>query len=78
MRLIRRPDDDIPLDECAFLLAAHDHDVEIDRELDRLDQLAGRCIDHTFDGVRRHLFTDEGFRGDSTTYEEPVNSFLDR
>ena len=77
-RLIRRPDDDIPLDECAFLLAAHDHDVDIDGQLARLDDLASRCADRTFDGLRRHLFVVEGFRGDGTTYDDPANSFLDR
>jgi regulator of sirC expression with transglutaminase-like and TPR domain len=45
--------------------------------LTELDQLAAGCTDPTFDGLRRYLFDQVGFRGDRHHYDDPPNSFLD-
>jgi regulator of sirC expression with transglutaminase-like and TPR domain len=42
-----------------------------------LDHLAAECPDATFDGLRRYLFHEVGFRGDREHYDDPRNSFLD-
>jgi regulator of sirC expression with transglutaminase-like and TPR domain len=76
--LITRPPAEVPLDECAFLIAAHDHEVDVAAQLSRLDDLAARCTDPTFVGLRNHLFVYEGFRGNDLDYDDQDNSFLDR
>jgi regulator of sirC expression with transglutaminase-like and TPR domain len=69
---------DPPLDEAALLIAAHVHrDLDVGFWTGRLDDLAGACPDATFDGVRRHLFVVEGFRGNAQAYDDPTNSLLD-
>ena len=45
--------------------------------LDALDRFAAECPERTFDGLRRYLFHDLGFRGDREHYDDPRNSFLD-
>ena len=40
LRVVRQPDDAIPLDEAALLIAAHDHELDISAALTRLDELA--------------------------------------
>lgn len=75
--LVRRAPDDVPLDRCAFLIAAHDHTVDVEAQLARLDDLARRCPEPTLDGLRRHLFLDEEFAGNRDDYEDPANSYLD-
>jgi regulator of sirC expression with transglutaminase-like and TPR domain len=76
--LVARPDDEIPLDEGALLIAAHARpDVDVAAELGRLDDLAASCKEPTLDGLVRHLFDDLGFRGNTENYQEPENSYLD-
>lgn len=42
--LMALPEDTIPLDEAAMILAAHARpDLEVRRQLDRLDRLAADC-----------------------------------
>jgi regulator of sirC expression with transglutaminase-like and TPR domain len=61
----------------SFLIAAHAHPhLDIDEELARLDRLAEGCPEPTLDGLIRHLFRDEGFRGDTENYGHPRNSLL--
>jgi regulator of sirC expression with transglutaminase-like and TPR domain len=77
--LVARPDDEIPLDEAALLIAYHARpDLDLGAELARLDDLAASCNPPTFDGIVRHLFTDLGFRGNAENYREPDNSYLDQ
>jgi regulator of sirC expression with transglutaminase-like and TPR domain len=45
--------------------------------LTALARLAAECPERTFDGLRRYLFHDLGFRGDREHYDDPRNSFLD-
>ena len=68
----------VPLDEAAFLVAAHAHPgLDVDAQLTRLDDLAARCPSATRDGVLAHLFIDEGFHGNEDDYYDPENSMLD-
>jgi regulator of sirC expression with transglutaminase-like and TPR domain len=76
--LLEQPAASIPLDEMAFLIAAHAHPgLDVGAQLARLDDLAARCPDPTRDGVLAHLFKDEGFRGNDADYYDPENSMLD-
>ena len=76
--LLAGPPDLLPLDEAVLLVAAHDHDVDLDAARRRLDALAARCATPTVDAVVDVLFGDEGFAGDADDYHHPDNSFLDR
>ncbi|HZQ83782.1 MAG TPA: transglutaminase-like domain-containing protein [Acidimicrobiales bacterium] len=75
--LVAGPEAEIPLDEAALLIASHDHDVDVDGQLGRLDDLAGQMRAPTVDEVRRVLFTENGFAGAADDYYAPENSFLD-
>jgi regulator of sirC expression with transglutaminase-like and TPR domain len=77
--LVARPDDEIPLDEAALLIAARARPaLDVGVEQARLDDLAGGCGEATFDGLTRHLFTDLGFTGNTERYQDPDNSYLDQ
>jgi regulator of sirC expression with transglutaminase-like and TPR domain len=79
--LVTRAPAVVPLDECALLIAvaARGEDaVDVERALQQLDVLAAGCDAPTFDALRRHLFERERFRGNTASYEDPDNSFLDR
>jgi regulator of sirC expression with transglutaminase-like and TPR domain len=77
--LVSRPEDKIPLDEAALLIAYHARPgLDIGAELARLDDLAASCHPPTFEGLVRHLFVDLGFHGNIENYREPDNSFLDQ
>lgn len=76
--LVARPSHDVPLDEVAALVAAHVRsDTSALDALPALDDIASRCPAPTFDALRHHVFVVEGFRGDTATYTDPANSFLD-
>jgi regulator of sirC expression with transglutaminase-like and TPR domain len=77
--LVARPDDEIPLDEAALLIAAHARpEIDIAAELARLDDLAAGCKEPTLDGLTHHLFDELGFRGNTENYGDPDNSYLDQ
>ncbi len=79
--LVTRAPEHVPLDECALLIAVAargEHAVDVERARRQLDDLATGCREPTFDGLRRHLFEHERFQGNTTNYEDPDNSFLDR
>jgi regulator of sirC expression with transglutaminase-like and TPR domain len=77
-QLVRRPPDDIPLDEAALLIAAHAHpDLDIGHPLAELDRLADGVRGETVDDVAAALFGEEGFAGNTVDYEDPRNSYLD-
>lgn len=77
--LVARPDDEIPLDEAAMLIAASARpDLDVAAELGRLDELAAGCKEPTVDGLTHHLFDELGFRGNTENYEDPDNSYLDQ
>jgi len=74
--LVQRPDTDIPLDEAMFLVAAHDHDVDLAAQLERVDALATDAPDDA-DAIARYLFFDRAFAGNELEYTDPRNSYLD-
>jgi regulator of sirC expression with transglutaminase-like and TPR domain len=77
--LMEQPAASVPLDEAAFLIAAHAHPgLDVGAQLARLDDLAARCPDASRDGVLAHLFGIEAFRGNDADYYDPDNSMLDR
>jgi hypothetical protein len=75
---VNRSPDDVLLDVAAFCIAAHAHPgLDVDAWTCRLDTIATRCPDATFDGLRAQLFDRDGFHGDLDNYGDPENSFLD-
>jgi regulator of sirC expression with transglutaminase-like and TPR domain len=70
---------DLPLDEGAFLVAAHAHPgLDLDGWLVRLDEIASRWVARrTPDGLAEALFVAEGFTGNVEDYTDPRNSLLD-
>jgi len=75
--LAQGPEDELPLDEAALLMAAHAYpDLDVDFELELLDGLAERCTDRSLNGWRRYLFDELGFTGNVADYYDPDNSFL--
>ena len=73
---MQQPDERVPLDEAALLIAAHDHDVDVHAGLRTLDELAtgapadaGALVDH--------VVGDLGFTGNDVDYGDPRNSYLD-
>ena len=77
--LVQGPEEELPLDEAALLIAAHAYpDLDIQFEMELLDGLAERCPDPTFEGWRRYLFVDQQFTGNVEDYYDPDNSFLNK
>jgi regulator of sirC expression with transglutaminase-like and TPR domain len=78
-RLVARPDEEIPLDQAALLIAAHARpELDVAEELGRLDALAAGCKEPTLEGLTSHLFEELGFRGNTEHYGDPDNSYLDQ
>lgn len=77
--LLGLPEADFPLDEGAFLIAAHAHPgLNLDEWLVRLDELAGRWVSsRTPAALADALFVTEGFAGNTGDYSDPRNSLLD-
>jgi regulator of sirC expression with transglutaminase-like and TPR domain len=76
--LVRLPPPQVPLDETALLIAAHAHEgLDVAAQLRALDEIAAGCRSADLDGLRRHLFGELGFRGDTDDYYNPRNSLLD-
>ena len=75
---VNAPDDDVPLDVAALCIAAHAHrGLDVDEWTQRIDTIATRCSESSFDGLRAQLFEHDGFHGDLDNYADPENSFLD-
>lgn len=75
--LVSLPEEEIPLDEASILLGAHAHpDLDPAAGLSCLDSLAAGCPGESVNALVRHLFVDEGFRGNTDDYYDPANSFL--
>jgi hypothetical protein len=70
--------DGTPLDCLLLTIAGHEHPVDESYWLGRLDDLAAGVTEPTLGALRRHLFSDLGFRGDTVDYGDPANSYLDR
>jgi regulator of sirC expression with transglutaminase-like and TPR domain len=81
--LVQRPDDEIPLDEAALLIAAHARPgLDVAAHLARLDDIAADAPAGPEPGVAadlaHYLFVDLGFAGNREDYADPANSYLDR
>ena len=75
--LVRRPDAEIPLDEAALLIAAHDHPVDVDAERAGLDDLAANLGPEAVpiaaaDVVAALLFRELGFAGNTDRLRRPA------
>lgn len=77
--LLTLPEADVPLDEAAFLVAAHAHPgLNLDDWLVRLDETAGRCVTARSPAqLGEALFVEQGFAGNVEDYTDPRNSLLD-
>jgi regulator of sirC expression with transglutaminase-like and TPR domain len=77
--LLSLPEDDLPLDEGTFLVAAHAHPgLDVDGWLLRLDEIAARHVDaRTAGELAAGLFTTDAFAGNTADYSDPRNSLLD-
>jgi regulator of sirC expression with transglutaminase-like and TPR domain len=77
--LVAGPSGELPLDTVSLLIAQHARpDLDVDRELGLLDDLASSCPTPTLDGLVTHLFHDLGFAGNAADYYDPRNSYLDQ
>jgi regulator of sirC expression with transglutaminase-like and TPR domain len=77
--LLTRPDAELPLDEAALVIAAHGSPgLDIATQLGRLDDLAREVPRGEVDAVCTLLFSTLGLAGDSATYDDPRNSYLDQ
>ena len=78
--LVRSPESGLPLDEAAFLIAAHDHPVDVDAGLRSLDDLAAQVAADDVATLAHALFgigVVGGFTGNTDEYGDPRNSYLD-
>ncbi len=77
--LLTGPEDQLPLDEGALLIAAHAQpDLDVAAELGRLDELAGTVQGGEVDDVSELLFGRLGITGNTHAFDEPDNSYLNR
>jgi regulator of sirC expression with transglutaminase-like and TPR domain len=75
--LVQGPEEELPLDRAALLIAAHAYpELDVEAVLAALDELAAGCSDRSLEGWRRYLFDELGFTGDVESYYDPANSFL--
>ncbi len=76
--LVSGPETALDLDELVLLIAAHANpELDINRQLGRLDAIAEEVEQRDLDGLRRHLFGEMAFGGNAEEYYDPANSFLD-
>jgi regulator of sirC expression with transglutaminase-like and TPR domain len=69
--------DELRLDEAALVIAAHiQPEVDVDRELARLDALATDCRPGELASVIDLLFHQMRLHGDTENYDDPLNSSL--
>jgi regulator of sirC expression with transglutaminase-like and TPR domain len=75
--VVQQPDDEIALDEAAFLIAAHDHALDVHAGLQTLDALAAEIGPTDPATLAHELFVARGFAGNTEDYGDPRNSYLD-
>jgi regulator of sirC expression with transglutaminase-like and TPR domain len=77
--LVTRPEADVPLDRAALLIAAQaEPDLDVALHLARLDALAAQIGPADTEQVCRLVFETLGVQGDSTSYDDPKNSYLNQ
>jgi regulator of sirC expression with transglutaminase-like and TPR domain len=73
------PENELPLDEAALLISAGaDARVDVPAQLARLDEAAAQVSPGDVDALCRLVFGTLGLKGDTATYEDPRNSYLDQ
>ena len=78
VELVNGPSTDVDLTEGWLLLGAHSRaEFDMEKQRDRLADLAGQCQEPTLNGLRTLLFDDLGFAGDRAQYYDPQNSLID-
>jgi regulator of sirC expression with transglutaminase-like and TPR domain len=79
VELMGHPEDQLPLDEAAFLISARaNRALDVGAQLRRLDELAGQVEQQDLSAVCRMLFERLGLRGERERYDDPANSYLDQ
>jgi regulator of sirC expression with transglutaminase-like and TPR domain len=79
VELMRHPDDEVPLGEAALVISGHANPgLDIAAQLRRLDELATRVGTADLAALCRVVFDELGLRGDIDTYDDPLNSYIDR
>jgi regulator of sirC expression with transglutaminase-like and TPR domain len=79
LELVSRPEERLPLDEAAILISARANPrLEVDKQLHRLDQIAGYVDRPDVSTLCQVVFDRFGLRGDRESYDEPANSYIDR
>jgi regulator of sirC expression with transglutaminase-like and TPR domain len=77
--VIALPEADLPLDQAALLISAHANpSLDVDAQLARLEELAGRLEEPTTAAACELLFHTLDLQGDTVSYGDPDNSYLDR
>src|SRR5207244_3966789 len=77
VELIQGPDEAIPLARAALLIAAHAYpDLDVDRELAAIADLAVGCPPGDLDEWHDRVFRELAFTGNTVDYHDPRNSFL--
>jgi regulator of sirC expression with transglutaminase-like and TPR domain len=76
---LQRPDDEVPLDEAALLIAAHANpSLDVTAGLRQLDSIAEAIGRSDTLAICQVLFEDIGLRGDRENYDDPRNSYIDQ
>ena len=77
VELVQGRDEAVPLARAALLIAAHaDPELDVDRELLVLDDLATGCTPGDLDEWHDRLFRELAFTGNTVDCHDPRNSFL--
>jgi regulator of sirC expression with transglutaminase-like and TPR domain len=77
--LMRAPQEQLPLDEAALIIAAHANpELDVGNQLRRLDRIAAQVSEASTSAVCHVLFQRLGLRGDRRHYDDPRNSFIDQ
>jgi regulator of sirC expression with transglutaminase-like and TPR domain len=79
LQLMQGPEEHLPLDEAAFLIAAHGNPaLDVGVAALQLDSIAAHLARPDMAALCRLLFEDLGLRGDHENYDDPRNSFIDQ
>lgn len=78
MEAVTAAEESADLERLVVLIAAHAKPhLDVDRVIDEIDHLAARVEPGDLGALRRLLFDDLGFTGDTVSYYDAENSYLD-
>lgn len=85
-QIAKSPEQELDLAEAALLIAAEEYpELDVDAYLRQIDELASAVqqrlpaqagLEDTLVTLNQFLFVEQGFTGDTETYDDPRNSFL--